>query len=227
VPPPAIGDPARFAVVVTHNRPTELGRCLAAISPQVLQVLVVDNASDPPAEAPAGLRNVVVVRDLEQPPNLSRLWNAGLDAVEKYRPEAVDVWDVAVLNDDAEPPEGWMAAVAGGIRATGAAAGCSVGARHPATVVHGPQAPANTGTRLHGWAFVIRGETGLRADERLRWWCGDDDLSAKARQAGGLVHVPGFPVPNYHADTTTVGVLAEQAGRDMQTFVDLWGHRPW
>ena len=92
---------------------------------------------------------------------------------------------------------------------------------------HREDAPCAIETRLTGWAFVLRGEAGLRLDERFRWWCGEDDVSMRARRAGGLVHVGGYPVPNTGANSSTVGVLAEQAAKDMQTFVDKWGVRPW
>jgi hypothetical protein len=219
---------ARFAVVVTHNRPAELELCLRAIVPQVDRVVVIDNASRPPAAIPDDLAAKTVLGvDLEQPPNLSRMWNVGLDGISRNVCRDVAAWDVAVLNDDAIVPPGWMATVGGEVRRLGAAAGCSVGDRSAVTLLHGATAAPSVATRLTGWAFLLVGEAGLRADERLRWWAGDDDLSAKARLAGGVVHVPGLPVPNLHADQTTRGVLAEQAGRDMATFVDIWGRRPW
>lgn len=219
--------PAQFAVIVTHNRAEHLARCVAAIAPQVDMVLVVDNASDPPAEVPASLTNVLVVQDGEQPPNLSRLWNLGLDTIEKHKPAGWTTWDVAVLNDDAEPPAGWMTAVSTAMRELRAVAGCSVGSATSGVQLHGPASTPSVYTRLTGWAFVLRGEAHLRADERLRWWCGDDDLSAKARNSGGLVRVPGHLVPNACADQTTRGALAEQAATDMATFVEIWGQRPW
>jgi len=214
-------------VVPTHNRPAELARCLAAVVPQADMVLVIDNASDPPADVSASLTNVLVVQDLEQPPNLSRLWNLGLDTLERHKPASWDRWDVAVVNDDAYPPPGWLEAVSTAMRNLGAAAGCSIGPSNLGVEVYTADAVPSTGSRLTGWAFVLRGEVGLRADERLRWWTGDDDLSMKARRAGGLVRIPGFPVPNEHADESTSGPLAAQAAVDMATFVEIWGRRPW
>lgn len=220
-------------MIPTHNRPEALARCVEAIAPQVDLVLVIDNASDPPAElspavlGPGSMTNALVVRDLEQPPNLSRMWNKGMDSIDRHKPPQWDRWDIAILNDDATVPPGWMDAVAGPMRDLGAAAACSVGSANGSVEVFGAAAVPSTLSRLTGWAFVLRGELKLRADERLRWWCGDDDLSAKARAAGGLVRVPGFLVTNEFADQTTTGVLAEQASVDMATFVEIWGCRPW
>jgi GT2 family glycosyltransferase len=231
-------DIPRLAVVATHNRPVELARLLDALAPQCHAAIVVDNASNPPvrlAEWHAnrdvlGMRQIVI-RDGEQPPNLSRLWNVGLDAAREYvRGGDYIGHDVAVLNDDAVPPPGWWDAVSGAMRQHGASAAS-------ADVFHGlapgqvriwfADAPMSVTTRLAGWAFMLPGEEGLRLDERFRWLCGDDDISYRARLAGGLVHVGGYPVPNTGADTSTRGVLAEQGARDMQTFVDVHGRRPW
>ncbi len=230
----------RIAVVATHDRPIELARLLDAIAPQCDRIVVIDNASSPPVprfeidEWPAGRSGepnscwIKVVHDDEQPPNLSRLWNVGLRI-------AADLcrgmpYDVAVLNDDAVPPSGWWSAVSGAMRGADAMAGSSDPFGSPAGVVQrwDASAPMSVATRLAGWAMLLRGEwDGARFDERLRWWAQDDELSLRARQAGGIVHVGGFPVPNTGANTSTVGALAEQAQRDMQTFIDIHGRRPW
>ena len=214
---------ARFAVVPTHNRPAELAKCLQAIGPQVERVFVIDNASFPPVE----VKGHVVIRDLQQPPNLSRLWNLGLAAVERYAAACeLDEWDVAILNDDAIPYADWMDRVCAGIRSTSAIAGCTI-PTVPKQLLLGPEAKFGIGTRVTGWAFVIRGEACYRFDEQFVWWCGDDDLSAYARNNGGLVMVPGSEVPNTLANTSTVGANLTQSAIDMQTFVDKYGRRPW
>jgi hypothetical protein len=231
----------RVAVVATHNRPAELARLLDAIAPQCDAVFVIDNASNPPVEkirsedwpkgrGTHGLCWIKVVHDDEQPPNLSRLWNVGLTMAAQYCRES-PAYDVAVLNDDAVPPPGWWDAVSGAMRLHGADAACADPFdRLPpgVTWVLDGSAPMTVGTRLAGWAMMLRGEwDGARFDERFHWWCGDDDVSLRARLAGGLVHVGGYPVPNTGADTSTVGVLAEQSGRDMAAFVEKHGRRPW
>lgn len=228
----------RAAVIPTHDRPEEVQRCVEAISPQVDLVVVIDNASDPPVDLlPAGAF-LHVMGDPEQPPNLSRLWNTGLEFVQQFmhRYDQLDEtrgWDVAVLNDDAVPPPGWFDAVSKAMRAVG---GVVAGSSAPfddlppgqARFIGGTARPS-VSTRLAGWAHIMRGEwDGARYDERLRWWFADDDLSHRARLAGGLVHVGGFPVPNTGADSSTTGVLAEQAGRDRAVFVEKHGGmQPW
>lgn len=232
----------RIAVVSTHNRPAELRRLIDAIAPQCDYIVIIDNASDPPVpkfgihEWPAGRSGkdhscwIKVVHDAEQPPNLSRLWNVGMDMVHGLFRD-VEEYDVAVLNDDAIPPPGWWDAVSAEMRVTGAVAASSdpFDAFPPGYRQYfGPGAVPSVTNRLTGWAFILRGEwEGARFDERLRWWYGDDEISLRAREAGGLVHVGGFPVPNTGANASTVGVLAEQAGRDRAMFVAITGRQPW
>jgi hypothetical protein len=233
----------RGAVVATHNRPRELRRCVEALAPQVDALVVVDNASDPPVDLPQRIPGgradprdvdtvrVHVLRDPEQPPNLSRLWNLGLDFLAGYFAGGdVDGYDVAVVNDDATVPEGWFTALAGPMRFHGAAAashGEFIGPEW-GEVMYGPSAPMSVLTRLAGWAFILRGEwDGARFDERLKWWYSDDLLSLRAREAGGLLHVGGLRVSNEHADKSTTGALAEQAGKDRATFIEITGRQPW
>lgn len=233
----------RIAVVATHNRPAELARLLDAIVSQCHAVFVVDNASTPPVVLPdwhhgvpvpgeevLGMRQFVI-RDEEQPPNLSRLWNVGLAAAREYvRGGDYIGHDVAVLNDDAVPPPGWWDAVSGALRATGSAAASAdpFSTLAPGEWRHIVNSFPAVAHRITGWAFMLRGEwDGARFDERLRWWYQDDSISYRAQYAGGVVHVGGFEVPNTGANTSTVGALAEQAGRDRAMFVQIHGRQPW
>jgi glycosyltransferase involved in cell wall biosynthesis len=224
------GVPAtRFAIVLTHNRPALLARCLAAIVPQTDLTLVVDNASDPPAVTPDGLDNVLVVRDEEQPPNLARLWNRGLDALTMWRPPGLDTWDVAVLCDDAVVHPGWFDAVASTMRGCGAAAGSTHSIQPVAAPLLKTAPDSDLFNRMCGWAFVLRGETNLRADESMHWWWQDTSMDFDARTKGGMVIAPGPVVLNERPNDFTYSVpgLAEQAGRDREAFQARWGFVPW
>jgi hypothetical protein len=233
----------RGAVVATHNRPMELLRCVEALAPQVDVIVVVDNASDPPVESPRRIPSgsvrhvdidttrVQVLRDLEQPPNLSRLWNLGLDWLADYFAGGdVEGYDVAVVNDDATVPAGWFDALSAAMHDIGADAASHdpFGRVPPGQSMLIPRSSEmSVLNRLAGWAFVLRGEwDGARFDETFRWWCGDDDISYRAR-GKGFVLVGGLHVPNEHANQSTTGVLAEQTALDMQAFVDKHGRRPW
>jgi len=224
-----VSDHGSYAIIPTHNRPDHVVQCVAAIQPQVDLIQVIDNASDPPVTRSmfGNPTTMLLTRHMMQPPNLSALWNIGIRAIEQVAfGRRQETWDVAILNDDAIPPPGWFIMVSDAMRKFDGVAACSGGiGREP--VVYGPEAPPAIHTRLQGWAFMLRGERGLKADEMFRWWCGDDDLSMQARNGGGLVTVPGLEVPNLLADSTTTGVLQEQSARDMAFFVQKWGVRPW
>lgn len=239
-PPASSGEPAvppvqrtwtvpRYAIIPTHNRPARLLSLVVSLGTQCDTVVVVDNASTPPVDE-AQLRasvpsrvSVEVIRDEEQPPNLSRLWNVMFDRCGELAWSArLPAYDVAVLNDDAVVPAGWYNAVATGLR------------EHPTAVVAhtSPTSPAlltelrnDVDNRMTPHAFVIRGEACMRSDEAMRWWYFDTDLDLRARQAGGVLSVPGPRVLNAQANSTTVGPLAEQARRDQQAFEAKWAGR--
>lgn len=217
----------RLAVVLTHNRPELLVECVTAINGQVDLTLVIDNASSPPVD-PTTLPGVVSVRYVpDQPPNLAKLWNLGLDVATNLADE--DPWFVAILCDDAIVPPGWFDVVTTAMVDTDAAAGCSnpFGQSHPPQVKTAPD--SDLMGRMPGWAFILNGTRGLRADESMHWWWFDTDLDWQARVAGGLVMVGGCAVPNSRPNDFTVHTpgLAEQAGRDGETFARKWNRRPW
>lgn len=225
----------RYAVITTRDRPTELATCILAIGPQVDQVIVVDNMSDPPAHDAWALRHPMPPFELTfmsypDPVNLYAMWNVGFNLAEtdaRRTGHDSDHWDVAVFNDDAVPYPGWAAEVIANMEETGAVLGSidRHGRLSERLVKTGWD--GNIMTRMCGWAFIVRGEVGLRADESFRWWFGDDDFERYALEHGPTVLIPGTPVPNTLANSTTVGELAEQAGRDRERFAEKWGTAPW
>lgn len=240
-----------YAVIPTHNRPAELAMLLDSIPPEV-HVLVIDSASTPSITSEAGFkgdrfdrflgRRIQVIRDEEQPPNLSRLWNIGLDWAAWLDDYGNDVmpeyatadYAVAVLNDDVVLPPGLLELLA-----------AELDNHHVDIAFPGPRGekcyvhqhktqPPGLERRMTGWCFTVRGGSGLRADERLRWWCGDDDLERQAATQRGTVRVslPGSMASGLvhrHPDQSTAASpeLQEQTHRDMATFVKKWGFRPW
>jgi glycosyltransferase involved in cell wall biosynthesis len=210
--------PKRIAVIPTRNRTAVLKLCVEAISNQADAVIVVDNGDvDPVIDY-----ETAVIRFDKQPPNLSHLWNLGLGGAQIM---GAPIWDVAILNDDAIVPEGWFDAVATKMREMRAAAACSGGYTMP--VLHTQPGPVGLATRMQGYAFVLRGELGLRANEDLHWYFTDDYLDWESRKLGGMVMVPGFHVQHLYPNQQMTPELHEQVARDAQTFVDLYGMRPW
>lgn len=220
-----------YAVVLTHNRPEVLKRCLAAIAPQVDRVIVVDNASDPRVQI--GLdwpANAELIYEPAQPPNLAWLWNQQLNRIEnieKWDPHSV--WSVAMLCDDAIVPDGWFDAVVSGMGIHKAAAGCTHAILPVTQFIFKTEPDSDVFNRMTGWAFVLAGEKSLRADETMHWWFCDTDLDWSARAAGGMVIVPGSVVPNEYSGTWTNAKpeLTEQAGRDRGAFAAKHGTCPW
>jgi len=215
----------RYAVVPTRDRPGDFRDCVAALAPQVDMVAVVAHhpgLTDEVAQqyvweaCEEHWPKVAVLPYREDPPNISRMWNHGLDycsnaAVYSDWEHQRDEFWVAVLNDDAVVPPGWLDRVVSAMEASGAAAGSH-------------RQPGMAAGKMAGHAFVLRGSTRLRADVQFQWWYGDDDLQRRAGEAGGVALVPGLEVEHRHPNGTTVGELARVAGEDMLRYERKW---PW
>lgn len=211
----------KLAVVPTTGRGI-LWDCLDAIRPQVDHVILVAHRC-----SPAGLDEpwrISIKPYMQRVPNISAMWNLGLEEAEK---RARGDFDVAVLNDDAIVPSGWFDDVSAAMHEVGAVAG----SRDQTGVLRGTQTyltakPIPLEHRLSGFAFILDGRARLRADEQFQWWYGDDDLDWRARESGGVVKVPGDPVDHRYPGGTTVGQLALIAGEDRQRFESKWGMTP-
>lgn len=220
----------RYAIIPTRNRPEHLISLLSSLKDQVDIVYVIDNASDEPLSS-LWLRTkvdvrTIVKRDDTQPPHLYKMWNDALKVI--YTSTKImqeKVFDVAIFNDDTALPDGWYDYVSQGLRQTNATIACSSSASGIPYLK--TWRDGNIHTRMTPHAFVLRGEEHLLADETMRWWWGDTDLDWQACERGGVLHLPGYPTRNALANSTTVGALAEQAGRDGETFALKWGTRPW
>lgn len=228
--PAAHGIP-RYAVILTHNRPVELRRAVEAVAPQCDHVLVVDNASDPPVEPwPHIPGNVQIAHHPLQPPNLAVLWNYALNMIAtQVLGPANGRWDVALLCDDVEVPPGWYDRVSGTMRAYNAAAASAHKYHDIGQAVLKISPDNDFGSTLCGWAFILPGEKGLRADEGMRWWWLDTDVDWQARHADGMVLAPGPPAHNGQPNYWTVNKpeLSARAGEDREAFAQKWGGCPW
>jgi YD repeat-containing protein len=208
--------------------------CLDAIAPQVDRIVLIDNSDDGSAgrelEKIGGpVDNLHTILAAQQPPNLSRLWNLGLEHASTdhrmdYDPEG---YRIAVLNDDAIVPQHWFDIVVTAMETYGCAAGGYGSFSSGGPAVHRVAGTTRLDRRLPGYAFILDGSYGLRADEQLQWWCGDNDLDMQAREAAGTVILPGDPVRHLYPDQSTTGVLAARTAEDMRLFVQKWGFRPW
>lgn len=210
-----------WAVIPSRNRPAMLNALVPQLIADGVNVVLVDNGYDPPLDPSPG---VVVIRNTEDPPNLSALWNEGLKYVADWEDGE---YVVAVLNDDLRVPAGFVQALAKAILDHDAAGAYPDQHGWGQTYIHQFAGPISLFRRMTGYAFALRGSKGIFADETLRWWYGDDDIDWRCRINGGNVLVGGLKVEHLTPNETTTGVLAEQAGRDRQTFIEKWGRAPW
>lgn len=216
----------RAAVIMAHNRQELLDQAVAAIRPQVDTVMVMDNASDPKLTVPEGVGTMFIP---DQPPNLARFWNMGLEFVRYWYGKQGWEYDVALLCDDAIVPPGWFSAVVAAMRETGTSAGSS----NPWGRSHFPMVKrdmdGDISNRMCSWAFIVDGASTVRADESMRWWWFDSDMDIALRREKGTVLIGTHPVPNQQPNyyTNVKPELGEQAGRDRAVFAAKHGGTPW
>jgi len=199
-----MADRRRAAVVLTHDRPDDFVDCFDAVAPQVDRVFVVGHRAPYGANLTVRMGGTYIHYGAETC-NISVAWTLGLTTVAAWA--NAQPYDVAVLNDDAIVPAGWMDLVTAAMRRAGAAAGA----------VARPGDP-----RMAGYAFVLDGSAGIYADPQFEWWYGDDDIALQAEARGGVVQPRGPAVEHRHPNSTTVGVLAERAAEDAVRFKRKW-----
>jgi GT2 family glycosyltransferase len=220
----------RAAVIPTRDRHDLVVDCIASVVDQVDTVIVIDNLSTPPIDPDPWHGKVGVVRVPVDPPNISTLWNVGIALADAAAHRAASArWDIVVLNSDVVVPAGWAERLSTAMRSTTAA--LAYPDQHGGTqqILHTKAEPIDLRQRITGYAYLLRGETGLRLDEDLAWWYGDDDLDWRAREAGGALLVPELAVEHRCPNGSMYErpELQEQAGRDRETFLKKWGRTPW
>lgn len=209
-------------VVIPAHRPAldHLRGALETLRHPADMTVVVTNGPDPirEEELPDG---IVLITDPASDINISRWWNIGLSWIDSVEP---DPYHVLVMNADARIGPDGVAMLSYEL------------SRSPAVMI-GPHRssgsyfetraePMGLHLRLPGYCFMLDSTAGLRADERFRWWCGDDDLEWQARQAGGTLLIG--PVRFKHlGDGAPKGKLRDIARDDLWRFQDKWSVRPW
>jgi hypothetical protein len=220
----------RAAVVPVRDRHDLLTECVGSVIDQVDRVIIIDNRSDPPVDVGPWFGKAAVVRVPLDPPNLSTFWNTGIALADAAAHRAgAEAWDVAVLNSDVVVPPGWVSRLSAAMRATPAVLAYPDQHGGQRQILHTKPGPVDLRQRITGYAYLLRGEEGLRLNESMRWWYSDDDLDWQARQHGGALLVPGIPVE--HRDPNGAmrdrPELHQQAARDRATFKTKWGRTPW
>lgn len=209
----------KFAVIPSNGREC-LMDCIEAIEPQVDWVVIVDTGEGGHdwSKRPKVWRFFCDTRN-----NISHWWNHGLDACANIAAGESSCWDVAVLNDDATVPAGWFYAVSENMRNLGATAGCSGAYNYLLT--RAEMVPLDY--RMQGFAFMLAGESGLRANEKIHWYFSDDYVDWEARKRNGMAMVSGFPVQHLYPNGQMTPELQAQVAKDAGTFMNLYGRMPW
>ena len=225
-----MSDLYRAAVIPTRNRHDMLADCIGSVIDQVDWVIVIDNGSDPPIDPEPWHGKAGVAQVPMDPPNISTLWNIGLALADSNaHSSGHGQWDIAVLNSDVTVPPGWIETLSSAMRSTTAV--LAYPDQHGGTrrILHTKAQPIDLRQRITGYAYMLRGEAGLRLDEDFGWWFGDDDLCWRAREAGGGLLVPGIPVEHRCPNGSLYErpELKAQTARDRETFRQKWGRTPW
>lgn len=222
--------PYRAAVIPARDRHDLLADCIRSVIDQVDTIIVVDNLSNPPVDIDPWHGKVRCVWAPLDPPNISTLWNIGITLADTAAARAgTGQWDIAVLNSDVVVPPGWISSLSTAMRSTTAVLAYPDQHGGQQQILHTRAEPIDLRQRITGYAYMLRGEAGLRLDESLAWWYGDDDADWRAREMGGALLIPGLAVEHRcpNISTNERPQLAEQAGRDRQTFAAKWGQTPW
>lgn len=221
-----------YAIIPTSNRPDVALRCIQSIRSQVDQIYVIDNGDREIMPTEGDYYSVIRFNRKGELPNLSMLWNMGIVQAQLNATVLREAtrWNVVILNDDAVVPDGWVSTVSDRMREAGAAAGCTGSSPHGAGVSRVLRSPGPVPLleRMTGWAFLLAGEKGARANEQILWYYTDDHLDWMSRQLGGMIMVAGPAVEHLSPNGQMTPELQEQTVRDRAAFSAYWnGMVPW
>ena len=139
------------------------------------QIVIVHTVESEPIE---GVRNVW---DLD-PHNIHRWWNKGIDIARENGGDYI-----AVLNDDLILKDDPINRIAQGMKDNDAVLGY----------------PTPHSGAIPGYCWVLDLKSGLRTDETLRWFFGDDDILLQSLAIGNVIYVPA-DVEHMHPTEQTV-----------------------
>lgn len=215
-----------FAVIPSGNRLAELTALTKVLAEDGVNVIVVNTGYEHEEISQLGTPdNLVYIYDATRDPvNIQSWWAHGLRwAKEMNDSRGGEEYVVAVLNDDIVIKNGFVHELAAGIF------------RHDVVLsypdVYGLQFDQDfhqpSHWRMSGYAFALRGSAEIYPDERFVWWGGDQSMEWEAFTKGGTVLVASATVQHLYPNQSTVGELAEAAGRDRETFKEIWGQYGW
>ena len=215
-----------WAVIPSCCRGEPLGKLVSQLQDEGVSVVVIDTGYDPPLEPLGG---VTVIRDVEQPKNISRWWNTGISYVSKLFHDTSTRHAIAILNDDVVLQPNTVRVLAEEMWAVGSTIAYPDQHGKGHNLLNTEARQIDLRDRIVGYAFVIDGHSDIYADERLEWWFGDDDIDWKARKRNGSLLVGGVTVQHLSPNgwQVTNPELVERAWQDRVEFARKWGMTPW
>lgn len=166
-----------------------------------------------------------VRRDPEVGINLAAWWNVGLDYVADYY-DGDQPYEVAVLTSDVVGRPDSLRLLAARLRRDNwSMIGPNLAAEGDASWTLDQQRTVLT--RVPAECFMLAGELGLRADERLRWWYADDDLEMQARQRGPVGIIGGTGLRLAEPSTELSAEQQRWAVEGRELFARKWNRQPW
>lgn len=216
-----------YAIIPTYNRPIVLQDCIDSIIDQVENVFIINNGQPADMRRFIAKPNISYVHYPMRPPHIQRFWNLGLDTVYAGSINGVE-FNSLILNDDIIAPPNLVRTLSTRMRTTNAVLAYPAQYGQKEECIFTVAEPIDLHDRITGYAFMLRGESGIQLDERFRWWYGDDDLDWRCRQAGGSLLVPGCAVEHRfpNALTNANAELVAQTSLDRAAFIEKWGRVP-
>lgn len=157
---------------------------------------------------------------------ITEKWNDGLDWAASH---GFEQYNVAVLNNDLEVPLEFLAQLEAGLRVSDDH-WVSYPNVHDLDLAPGqPYPTSGEGQTMSGFAFMLRGEAGLRFDPQFEWWYSDTDLEFQVRAAGKQVVCVGGCFVNHLEPTRSTYEnpdLLDIARQDEKRFAAKWNLDP-
>ena len=160
------------------------------------KIVIVHTVESEPID---GVNNIW---DLD-PVNIHRWWNRGIDVARTFGADYI-----AVLNDDLKLKNDPINKIVQSMKELNAILGYPL---------------PYTGA-IPGYCWVLDIKSNIRADEKLRWWYGDNDIQYKAAMQGEFIYVP-CEVKHIHPNelTSSNPDLIELTKADQRYFEEKWG----
>jgi hypothetical protein len=72
--------------------------------------------------------------------------------------------------------------------------------------------------KIAGFAFILDTTSGVRPDERMRWWYSDDAIQKRCEARSGFVVDPNTTVEHRYPSRSTTGALRQVSRQDRALF---------